>query len=178
MYGKILNSENNSSEARKYFEKASKAGNADAQFEYGKIVLGGKGVKHNTKEAASYFEMSKLNGGNKSDLFLAILNEMEKIAKFDSLPDETQHFFISQIMNYLTNTALNNNQKTITPKSVPIYIPSQITSILYTNKSLKSVAFDNILSYFERLSIEIKFPSKKIKYTTSFLIKNENKNVI
>ena len=39
LYGKILNSENNSSEARKYFEKASKAGNADAQFEYGKIEI-------------------------------------------------------------------------------------------------------------------------------------------
>ena len=55
--------------AFKYFEMASKTGNADAQYEFGKLLYKGLGCKENKKEAMKFFKMSKLNGNNKSDNF-------------------------------------------------------------------------------------------------------------
>lgn len=169
LYGKILMKENNPSKAKKYFNKASKGGNAEAQYEYGNLVLRGKGVKHNTKKAANYFELSKMNGINKSELFLEILNELEQIPNFSSLPDGVQQFFISQMTNYYSNM----DNKSITPDLVPIYIPSNITSNIYKNKPS---GFDDILSYFENIAIEIKFPSKKYHSIYSIISGFKKKN--
>lgn len=174
LYGKILAKENKLSEAKKYFKEAAKEGNAEAQHEYAKIVLNGKGVKHNTKKAEKYFEMSKKNGINRSDLFIDILNVLECIPNYNNLPDEVQQFFISQITNYYENS---NNNHSVTPNNVPIYIPFDITKIMFKSKS---IGFEEILSYFENISIEIKFPSKKydnIYSTVSHFKKAKKKNL-
>lgn len=173
LYGRIMRDENNLSEATKYFEKAAKNGNAEAQYELGQVILKKK-QKNSTKEAINYFEMSKLNGSKKSELFMSIFNELSEIDDFDSLPDQTQRFFISHVIDYYMKSG--SNPTSHSPKKIPIFINSKVVKMLYKNKTLKSSIFNNILNYFEDVSIELKYPSKV--YETIFKIISKKKKKI
>ena len=49
LYGIICEKEKNYNEAIQLFEKASKAGNVEAMFEYGKMLYEGKGIEKDEK---------------------------------------------------------------------------------------------------------------------------------
>lgn len=66
LYGKIKKMSKKYTSALKYFEKASKGGNAQGMYEFGKMLLKGKGTNKNEKKAKKYFEMAKKNGFLKS----------------------------------------------------------------------------------------------------------------
>ncbi|KAK8892813.1 hypothetical protein M9Y10_030061 [Tritrichomonas musculus] len=70
LLGKIRKKEGNLSKAKKYFEKASKVGNAESMYEIGKMLYKGVGCTKNVKEATKLFNMAKKSGFDKSDKFL------------------------------------------------------------------------------------------------------------
>ena len=53
-----------------FFMIASKVGNGEGQYEYGKLLYKGKGCNENKNEAKSLFEMAKRNGFQKSDKYI------------------------------------------------------------------------------------------------------------
>ena len=74
LYGKIMKKEKNYAKAFKYFEKASTRGNAEAMYNYAKMLFNGFGCQPNKKKAIQYVEMAKLNGYDRTDTFFAKLN--------------------------------------------------------------------------------------------------------
>ena len=75
LYGKIFRKMKDYVNARCYFEKSAKMGNAEVMYEYGKLCNKGLGCEKNEKEGLKFFKMAKKNGFNKCDKFL----EEEKV---------------------------------------------------------------------------------------------------
>lgn len=89
-YGKIKKKQSKFQDAKKYFEKAASAGNAEAQYEIGKLYFKGKGVAVDYKEADKYFQMAKKNGCPKSDTFLANHQKVVEMKIVNEDVDENQ----------------------------------------------------------------------------------------
>lgn len=54
--GKIKKKENNFNEEKSFFEQSMNEGNADAMYEYGKLLFKGKGIDMNKEEAIKYYQ--------------------------------------------------------------------------------------------------------------------------
>lgn len=73
LYGQVERMEGNSSKAELYFQKSASHGNAESQFEYGKMLL---------KEAIKYLKMADRNGLSKSGDFMSkYFNDLDEIFK-------------------------------------------------------------------------------------------------
>lgn len=66
LLGKIERKEKNFSKAREFFQKASKAGNADAMFYIGKMLKKGEDCEKDEKAANKYFDLARRNGCTKT----------------------------------------------------------------------------------------------------------------
>ncbi|KAK8835343.1 hypothetical protein M9Y10_017871 [Tritrichomonas musculus] len=96
LYGRIKKKERNISVAKKYFKKASDAGDAEAMYEYGKILF---------KKSMELFEKSKINGCQKSDDYIMKqLQKKEENNQQTIVVTETEDFLESEI-NPIINEA-------------------------------------------------------------------------
>ena len=165
LYGRIMKKEKNFTDAKKSFEKSAKLGNKEAMYEYAKMTFKGEGCKKNDKEALKYFELSQRNGFEKADNFIVAYERINKQKSFSKLKGDTQFFLISQVIKS------NNNNITQSGRWKQIYINPDKGEMLYSNGSLKSSDFLNILNNFEDISIQINFPSKSLESFNSFVSK-------
>ncbi|KAK8876047.1 hypothetical protein M9Y10_006231 [Tritrichomonas musculus] len=71
LFGRARKKEKDFTEAAKYFRKAADKGSGEAMCEYGKLLLKGKGVKKDVKQAFLFFQMSKKNNYTKSGKYIS-----------------------------------------------------------------------------------------------------------
>lgn len=110
-----------------------------------------------------YLDLSKKNCFLKSEIFLSILNELNRIDGFNNLPSETQFFFISQILKYQLEYS---NFQTIDDqllKGIQLKMNQLQTQMLYQNKSLKSSEFNSTIQKFSEISVDVTFYQTSLK---------------
>ena len=159
LYARILYKEGNFKESRKYFEKCAKEGDFYSMYKYAQMLFCGYGGSKSIDDARFYFNLSKDNGFQKSELYVTALLQYEKDEEFCNLPTETQNFLIKQIIKY--NTIQEDSR--ISFSLTKIYMKYKVTQMLFANKSLESKDFNMMMSHFNEIAAEILFPSKQFK---------------
>jgi TPR repeat protein len=93
-------------EAARLYYKAAKQGNPEAQLNFAKCLIDGKGVKPNLMEAVRFYTLAANQGHDDELLFLRLTNEMDKL--LDKLKSEQPP------------KAAKRNKNPITPQSKEI----------------------------------------------------------
>ncbi|KAK8895215.1 hypothetical protein M9Y10_023657 [Tritrichomonas musculus] len=87
LYGYAMIKKPNYKVARKCFLLAIEKGNAEAMYQYGKMLYKGEGIDRDEKVAIEYFEKAKLKGYQKVDTFLDKQNKEESNKNVQNLID-------------------------------------------------------------------------------------------
>ena len=74
LYRKLMRKERDYENAKKYFNKAIKRGNAETMYNYGKMILYGEGSNSSKEKSYKYFEMAERNNYQKANDFLSLIN--------------------------------------------------------------------------------------------------------
>lgn len=99
--GKIMKKEDKYEDALNFFQKASELGNREALYEYGKMLLKGKGIKSNKEEAIKFFKMAIQKDSPQAMLQYGLLLNNEE--SFNYIKKAADKGYLKAINVYISN---------------------------------------------------------------------------